>query len=152
MAYTVNQLRNEKQTSVFGRRIGLDRQDFLVGPSGLRLAVEDISSTVPTTAGIANITRVKTSGSSQGPTQHFLPSPAKLIGMRKVIAMTSTSTGSQQFLSTANGASIFPATLGTTVGVVNFIGPAGTIVLRAISASEWAVEHMTGAFTFSTST
>ncbi len=143
MAYTVHQLRNEKQTAIFGRRIALDRRDFIVGPAGLRSAIEDISSTVPTTASIsAQITRVRTSGSSQGPTQHNLPVP--VIGMRKVIILTSTSTGSQQFLSTPNGAAIFNATAGTTVGVINFVGPGGFIAIRAVSASEWAIEGIGG--------
>lgn len=140
MAYTINQLKAEKQTAIFGRRIALDRRDYIVGPAGLRLPVEDISSTVPTTVSNSAITRIKTSGSSQGPTQHNLPAP--VIGNRKVILLTSTSTGSQQFLSTPNGASIFATSLGTTVGVVNFVGPGGGIVLRGISASEWAIESI----------
>lgn len=152
MAYTMAQIRSTRNTSVHGRRLALDRRDFLVGPSGLRLPVEDISTTVPTTVGFSTITRIKTSGSSQGPTQHNLPSPADVIGMRKVIVMTSTSTGSQQFLSTPNGASIFAATLGTTVGVVNFIGPGGAVTLRAVSASEWAIEAFAGAASITVTT
>lgn len=154
MSYTMAQIRSARQTSIHGRRLGIDRRDFLVGPAGFRLPIEDINSTVPTTVGYSTVTRIRTSGSSQGPTQHNLPSPSDVIGMRKTILMTSTSTGSQQFLSTPNGASIFAATLGTTVGVINFIGPGGSINLRAVSASEWAVESIAAPaqLTFSTST
>lgn len=155
MAYTVHQLRAERKTSIYGRRLGLDRRDFLVGPLGLRFAIEDIQSTVPTTLALGGLTRILTSGSSQGPTQHILPAP--IPGVEKIVMLHSTSTGSQQLLSTPNGASIFLATAGTTVGVVNLVGPGGGITLVGISTAIWGIRGVSGstaggAPTFSTST
>lgn len=137
MAYTTQQLGAERQTSIHGRRLGLDRLDFLVGPKGVREPIEDLT-TVATTLAHGGMSRISGVLSSQGPVQHNLPVPR--IGTRKVIVLDSTSTGSYQFLSTPNGAAIFASSLGTTVGVINFIGPGGRIVLRAVSTSVWSVE------------
>lgn len=129
-------------TSIFGRRMGLDKDGYLVGPLALRVAVEDIQSTSPTTVLAYGITRVLTSGSSQGPTQHFLPAP--IPGVEKVIVLNSTSTGSQQFLSTANGAAIYSASDGSTKSLVNFVGPGGSITLIGVTTAAWAVKSYAG--------
>src|SRR5690242_17261190 len=123
MAQSLETIRSSLLTSIFGRRLGLTSDEYVGGTKELKLAIEDISTTVPTTLLAYGITRILTSGSSQGPTQHFLPAPVP--GVEKTIIMVTTSTGSQQFLSTANGASIITATGGSTIGVLNFIGPGG---------------------------
>lgn len=140
MAFTATQMINSGGvTSVFGRRLKLDRLNFLIGGPGYREPIEDLT-TVATTLAHGAISRISGLLSSQGPVQHNLPNPALAIGQRKVIIMDCTSTGSQQFLSTPNGAAIFASSLGTTVGVINFIGPGGRIVLRAVSSAAWSVE------------
>lgn len=138
MSYSVSQIRNERTTPIWGRRLALDRRDFILGPAGIRLAVEDLG-TIGTTVSYNGITRVRTSGSSQGPTQHNLPVPA--IGQRKTVVLTSTSTGSAQFLSTPNGAAII-SSLGSTTNAINLVGPGGGFTLLAVSASEWAIESV----------
>lgn len=142
MAFSINTIRNTILDSIKGRKIGLDPAGYLVGQLETKAAVEDIQSTTPTTLLAYGLTRILTSGSSQGPTQHFLPVP--VTGVEKTIAMVSTSTGSQQFLSTANGASIIMATAGTTVGVINFVGPGGFIRLFAASTTQWIVTAIGG--------
>ena len=137
MAQSLETLRGKNVTPIFGRRLGLQFDETLAGPKELKLAIEDITSTVPTTALAYGVTRVRTSGSSQGPTQHFLPAPIE--GVRKYIAMNTTSTGSQQFLSTANGASILAASDGTTKGVLNFRGPGGSVQMLGLTSAIWAV-------------
>jgi hypothetical protein len=59
----------------------LQQDDTIAGPKDLKLAIEDITSTVPTTALAYGVTRIKTSGSTQGPVQHNLPVP--IPGVRK---------------------------------------------------------------------
>ena len=137
MAQSLETLRGKNVTPIFGRRLGLQFDETLAGPKELKLAIEDITTTVPTTALAYGVTRVQTSGSSQGPTQHFLPAP--IPGVRKYIMMHTTSTGSQQFLSTANGASILAASDGTTKGVLNFRGPGGSVQLLGLTSAVWAV-------------
>lgn len=142
MAQSLETLRSGNITSIYGRRLGFQPDETLAGPKEMKLAIEDIgvsASTVlnPTTALAYGVTRVLTSGSSQGPTQHFLPAP--IPGVRKYIVMHTTSTGSQQFLSTANGASILAASDGTTKSVLNFTGPGGSVQLLGLTTAVWAV-------------
>lgn len=152
MALSLESLRSLGLTNLFGRRLSLDSNDYLVGPRDLRRQIEDISSTVATTLAAFGITRILTSGSSQGPTQHTLPTP--IPGVTKHIVMNTTSTGSVQFLSTANGASILAASDGTTKSLVNLLGQGGSVTLQALSSAIWAVVGYTstGSVTYTTST
>ena len=138
MAQSLETLRSALLTSLFGRRLGLDNGEYLSGAKSFKHAVEDISSTVPTTVLAYGITRIGTMSSTQGPVQNFLPAP--VAGVEKTITMTGTSTGSQQFLSTANGASIVNTSAGTTSGVLNFLGPGGSVTLVGLSTSVWGVK------------
>lgn len=155
MAQTADQLRRSLLTTIFGGRLGLTTDGYLAGPPDIKKRQVDIQSTVPTTVGPDGYVRNLTSGSSQGPTQHNLAAPVQ--GVELTIVLNSTSTGSQQYLSTPNGASIFLATAGTTVGVVNFAGPGGSVTLVGMSSAAWAVKSLAGstaggAPTFTTST
>lgn len=152
MAQSLETLRSNNITSLWGRRAGLQLDETLAGVKDLKLAIEDITTTVATTALAYGITRIQTSGSSQGPTQHFLPAP--IPGVRKYLQMHTTSTGSQQFLSTANGAAILAASDGTTKSLVNFVGPGGSVTLMGLTTAVWAVvaQCSTGAVTYTTST
>ncbi len=155
MALSNATIRQQLLTTIFGGRLGMTPAEFIGGPKDIQKAVQDIQSTVPTTANAHGYVRVLTSGSSQGPVQHNLPVPVP--GVPITIMLNSTSTGSQQFLSTPNGAAIFLATAGTTVGVVNMVGPGGSVTLVGVSSSAWAVQSVggstaAGAPTFTTST
>lgn len=149
MALLNEQLRNLLMTSIFGRRLGLDSNDYVVGPRDIRNQVEDLT-TVPTTVAAFGVSRVVNTGSSQGPVQHFLPAP--VVGIQKILLLTSTSTGSNQFLSTANGASILAASDGTTKGVVNLIGQGGSVTLEGVTSAIWAVVGTSGGVSYTTST
>lgn len=156
MAQSLETLRSSNVTSLWGRRAGLQLDETLAGMKDLKLAIEDIgaaatSAVTPTTALAYGITRIVTSGSSQT-AQHFLPAP--IPGVRKYLQMHTTSTGSQQFLSTANGASILAASDGTTKSLINFVGPGGSVTLMGLTTAVWAVVAFcsTGAVTYTTST
>ncbi len=154
MAFSLDSLRNLVQTSIFGRRLGLDSNDFLVGPKAARLAVEDLT-TVATTVTNYGMSVVTATGSTQGPVQHTLPAP--VIGALKYLALHTTSTGSHQFLSTGNGASIYSASDGTTSGVVNLRHPGASVTLFGLTSAIWKVVSVTGSTTltavsFTTST
>lgn len=157
MAYTIIDLMKEKQTAIHGRRLALDRRDFML-TKGMRLPIEDFNTTVPSTASLFGLTRMSGLTSTQGPVQHNLPAPVP--GMRKTLILDCTSTASIQFLSTPNGAAVIISSLGTTGGVINFIGPAGRITLLGITSTIWSVESegpftstaLAKAVTFSTST
>ena len=137
MAQSLETLRSNNLTSLWGRRLGIQLDETIAGAKEMKLAVEDIQTTVATTALAYGVTRVLTSGSSQGPVQHLLPAP--IPGVRKYICMHTTSTGSQQFLSTANGASILSASDGTTKSLLNFRGPGGSVQLMGLTTAVWGV-------------
>lgn len=152
MAQSLETLRRQVLTGIYGRRAGLSVDEFIVGVKDIKQTIEDVSSTVPTTLLAYGITRILTSGSSQGPVQHLLPAP--IPGVEKVIAMGSTSTGSYQFLSTANGASILAASDGTTKSLVNLVGQGGAVTLKGMTTAIWQViaQVSTGGVTYTTST
>jgi len=139
MAQSLTTLRSSILTSIHGRRLGLDRDEFLVGTKDLKRQIEDLT-TASTGTDVLNYgaARVMTSGSTQGPVQYSLAAPAP--GVRKTLVMGSSSTGSHQFLSTPNGASIKHSSAGTTVGVVNLRAPGGVVTLLGVSTAAWLVE------------
>lgn len=151
MATLREALRSLGLTTIFGRRLALDTADYLVGPSDIRKQIEDLTTT-PTTLAAFGMSRVTASGSSQGPVQYTLPAPVP--GVLKHLALNTTSTGSYQFLSTANGASILAASDGTTKSLVNLVGQGGAVTLFAVSSAIWQViaSVSTGGVTYTTST
>lgn len=149
MALLNEALRNLLMTSIFGRRLGLDSNDYIVGPRDIRNQIEDLT-TVPSTVAAWGVSRVTATGSSQGPVQFTLPAPVP--GIQKILLLNTTSTGSFQFLSTAAGASILAASDGTTKGVVNLIGQGGSVTLEAVTSAIWAVVGTSGGVSYTTST
>lgn len=156
MAYsTVQMVTDSGVTSIFGRRMKLDRFNNIVGVRGVREPVLDLT-TVGTTLGYGGTNRI--TSATTGPVTHNLPAP--LIGSRIVICNQSTSTASHQFLSTPNGGAFLISSLGTTGNVLNNIGPGGSITLRAVSTVNWVVDAreditstgLARSFTWTTST
>lgn len=147
---TLEQIRNSNLTSLYGRRLGVTQKsgantqldEYIGGPKDLVRRVQSITTTVPTTVNADGMVAISGLGSSQGPVQHNLPIPVP--GVELQISLACTSTGSMQFLSTPNGASIVADTAGTTVGVVNLVGPGGGIVLFAASTTVWLVTGRSG--------
>lgn len=138
MALSLETLRGSKVVSIHGRDLALDKDKYLVGPPALKFPIEDITTTIETTLLAYGLARISGLLSSQGPTQHNLPAPVP--GVEKTIVLNATSTGSQQFLSTPNGASIFASSLGTTANCVNMLGPGGAIVLVGLTTAIWGVK------------
>jgi hypothetical protein len=152
MAQSLDTLRSQILTSLFGRRLGLDQKEFLHGPKDLRLVVEEISTTAATSALPYGLTRVLTSGSSQtGSYTLQAPEP----GVMKLLSLASTSTGGQQF--TATNATIYSASAGTSSAVVNLFSPGAAVTLIGETTAVWRVMSVTGSsatslVTFTTST
>ena len=152
MAQLLNTIRDKITTSFFGRRLGLIPSDYLAGPKAMVLQVEDLTTT-PTTLAAFGHSVVTATGSTQGPVQHFLPAPP-YAGIIKTLSIRTTSTGSHQFLSTANGASILAASDATTKGVINFLGQGGAVTLLSLSTAVWQViaSVSTGGVSYTTTT
>lgn len=138
MTQALETLRSAILTSIFGRRLGFDINGYLVGSPDVRHVVEDINTgSTGTTLRPDGLARVITSGSSQGPVQINLPAP--IPGVRKTLVMDTTSTGSHQFLSTPNGASILAGSDGTTKSLINLLGQGGSVILEGLTTAKWAV-------------
>lgn len=138
MALSLESIKSNILTSIFGRRLGLDKDDYLHGPRALREQVQDLTTASSATA-VPNygVTRVTCTGSSQGPVQYLLDAPA--IGVEKTLVLASSSTASYQFLTTAAGAQVYGSSLGTTAGVINLLGPTSFVKLVGLSTAIWGV-------------
>lgn len=137
MAQSLETLRNNIQTSIFGRRLGIDSDDFLTGFKAPKGVVEDLTTSTGTDVINYGVSRVTGLLSSQGPVQYRLDAPAP--GVRKTLVLACTSTGSYQFLSTPEGASILCGSDGTTKSLVNLIGQGGAVILEGLTTAMWAV-------------
>lgn len=146
MAYSITQMRNSMLTSLLGRRIGLDWLGYLVGPLSLRDSIEDITTTAPTSALPHGLTRVLTAGSSQMSLNTLQPPQ---IGVRKMLALTSTSTGTHQFAPTA--ATLYGVN-GSSAPCVNLQGAGAFVTLFADTTASWRVASASGSVSFTTST
>lgn len=143
--------RSRMLTSIHGHRLGLDIDQAIVGPIGVKREVRTISSTVPNTSVSAHgVVVVSGLTSTQGPTQHTLDAP--MPGIELTLELACTSTASVQFGSTANGASIRSATAGTTFGQINLIGPGGAVTLVGLTTAAWGFKGTATNVALTTST
>lgn len=92
MAQSVETLRNTVHTSIFGRRLGLDSEDFLVGPKAVKETVQDLTSgSTATTLNaygtiVARITGVATTASGG---VFILPNPVPGVQIKLCYANSS---------------------------------------------------------------
>ena len=143
------------QTSIRGRELGFDNDRFLVGMPGMREPFESLTAA----------STMETYGTTalSGSTGAFtLLAPEKVGQVKEIINASSISTAAMAIVrSTANGAcSFLPMTSGTTEGAsegnvkrINLLRCGASVVLRAISASQWApiARGTSDYFTMSTS-
>jgi hypothetical protein len=134
MASLLESLKSAIKTSIHGRRLGLDSNDYLVGPPALRQQVEDIDASTGSSASPHGVTRSLTSGSSVT-SSYTLQSP--IPGVIKTLTLQSTSTGGSQF--TATNATIYTASDGSSAAVVNLYAPGAAVQLLGESTSVWRV-------------
>ena len=108
MAFTLDTMRNNILTSIHGRRVGLDKDDFLLGHKGIRMPItEDVSGLgasaviagVGTGTSIANygLTRVVSSAGSTANTGFAFTLQAPVAGARKIIYKYGASTSAHVF-------------------------------------------------------
>jgi hypothetical protein len=135
MAQSLVTLRNNIITSIHGRRLGLDKDDFLMGKP-IPNIVEDFTSTSSGTAASNHgITRAMASGSTQT-ANYSLASPTRG-GLHKFLHQISTSTGVQIF-TPAGGETIYSAS-GSSVAVVALLGAGAKAWLMSLSTAIWAM-------------
>jgi hypothetical protein len=150
---TLANLRNSILTSVYGRRLGINHRDFLVGPKDLARATQTIEpssllSTVSTTGteilnyGITSLavaTQAATTGSSYGTAElggvYALAAPEP--GVEKLIytaSQHSTMLISVQF---STGVTAFNTSAGSSFGGLSFNAPGQWVRLVGLSTAKW---------------
>lgn len=147
---SLNGLRNQLVTSIFGRRLGLapgnssdQTAHYLVGPAGFREQVEGFSSagSTLTSTSVASllspygVSVVGASGAS-ATTAYQLAAPVP--GIRKTIFCPTT--GYAVILTTAQGAFICStASAASTQGTITFVGKGAYVDLIGLTTNLWGV-------------
>ena len=137
---TIDQLRNQILTSWYGRKDGMDANEFEVGPHDMRVAVQALNTTVATTIlnyGFAALTCTVASSAA-----YTLQQPVQ--GVQKQIVQVSSSTlgytitlpANCNFLSTPATAS----NSGSTYTFLTFAGAGQQVDLIALSSAVVAVK------------
>jgi hypothetical protein len=130
MAITLEGMRNAIKTGLFGRRVGLDNNDFLIGIPGTRMPVNAATSDTTGTAipayGFCSVDTTTNDGWTLGqPT----------VGATVTLFCATTSTGVRS-IATA------PATMTTTAGnagsTITITERGGFITLMGVSTTQWA--------------
>jgi hypothetical protein len=130
-------------TSVLGRRLGLQimstaqtgsangAQEFIVGPSDIRLGAST-ADTTSTATKPHGITILKGTSAASTPVYSLDP---PVIGVKKIIAFGSTD--SALYIKTANGEYIWGTSLGSSATVIRSSG-GGCVELMGLTTAIWA--------------
>jgi hypothetical protein len=141
MAITRDALKRRAQTSIHGDRLGLDDQEFIVGPKGVRH--ESIAATSASTSTALLNYGLSLMGMSTGAAKVYtlgLP----IAGVRKELVMTSSSTKGTKI--TLSGASL-SCTAGSSTTSITFTGRGQRAVLEGLTSATWVAVHLSGAST-----
>jgi len=140
MAISLEQLRNKIQTSIFGRRIGLDNADHIVGPRGIRLDVTEATSATTGTA-ITNSGLTTFTASTGAALGYTLAAPQP--GVYKELVATSSSTKGTVIALTGS----LSSTAGSSTTAITFNGRGDRALLRGVSTAAWVALALNGAST-----
>jgi len=138
MASVLETLRSLAGHSIYGRRLKVTHNDYLVGPKGTPFPVEDFDATTGTSAVPYGITRTLAASG----TKSYTIQAIQQVGATKTLIHAGASTGTQQF--TATSASIYTSSNGTTSAVVSLLSPGASVTLVADTTATWRVTSITG--------
>lgn len=146
-------LQNSILTSIYGRRLGLNQNEFLVGPKGMAVATQDIGTgTTESSTGteimnhgitsLAVATAAATTGSSYGTTElagtFALAAPEP--GVEKIIYTATSHSTHQINVQCSTGVTIIATSLGSSFGGVSFNARGQYIRLLGLSTSKWLAD------------
>ncbi len=133
MAQTLQNIRAKMLTSIHGRRLGIDRTEFLTGVKAIRCVVTDIT----TSGSVLPNHGFVTLGASTNATPATLESPETGVGVD--IAIIAASTGTW-VVTSASTAATFTSSEGTADTKITFNGTVGANVsLMGISTAVWVL-------------
>lgn len=154
MTTSLATLRNNILTSIHGRRMGLDNDQFLQGPKAFRVATQFIGSSTNSSASstgteilnygitaLAVATQAASTGSSYGTTEvggvFALAAPAE--GVEKLIYTASQHSTMLISVAFSTGVTAQQSSAGSTFGGLSFNAPGQYARLIGISTSKWQV-------------
>lgn len=147
---TLTQLRNAILTSIYGRRIGLDVNEFLVGPKDHLRPIQSLTSgssaTQVTNYGLTLLdvtTGAASTASSIGTTETGCSwqMAAPVAGVEKILSKTSATGGSTMpcVVELSTGVTAIDTTLGTTFTGINLQGVGAFVRLLGLGTTAWLV-------------
>jgi hypothetical protein len=139
-AVTIDQLRNQILVSWYGRKDGMDANEFEIGPHDLRVATQVIATTLATTIANYGFTALACTVASSA--AYTMQQPVQ--GVQKQIVQTSSSTLGYTITLPANvNFCSTPATAansGSTYSVLTFAGAGQQVDLIGLTSSLVAVK------------
>lgn len=152
---TLLQLRNNILTSIYGRRLGLNNNEFLAGPKDIVKATQSIGTGTSASStgteilnyGITSLavaTAAATTGSSYGTTEvagtFALAAPEP--GVEKVIYTATSHSTMLINVQLSTGVTALASSLGSSFGGFAFNAPGQFLRLIGLSTSRWLLSGM----------
>ena len=154
MTQSLTTLRNNILTSIHGRRLGLDPNQFLQGPKDIRKQTQFIGSSTNSSASstgteidnygytaLAVATQAASTGSSYGTTEvggtFALAAPAE--GVEKLIFTASQHSTMLIAVQFSTGVTAQYSSFGSSFGGLGFNAPGQWVRMVGISTSKWAI-------------
>lgn len=136
MPQTLEQLRNQIKTGIYGRRFGIDNyrptaEEYLVGAADLRKLVENVTTTAGTSLASHGYSILSATTASSAINTLQAPVP----GIDKVIVQTNTSTLGHQ-IQLAAGTNVGTST-GSSANQITFLAQGAAVRLTALSSILW---------------
>lgn len=135
MAQTLDAARSRSKTSVHGRRLGIDRDEFLVGVKDI---VNVVSDATAATTGTNLVNHGFHTVSTTANNTWILDDP--IAGCKVEITTITTST-SNHVIETDNATIV--STNGVAGSTITLVGVGAYVSLEGISTSKWAVRSLT---------
>ena len=151
MAISLNSLHSLGLTNIYGRRLTLDPNDYLLGPKDLRLQVQELTSatTNQTLAAYGDTVINVTSAVTTGTNTFIIPNPTPGLSVRYFQGVNgTTSTQGSTAILLERGSTAFTITASEGTTLVGVLLPFGTgVELRGITTALYQVSGRTGLMT-----
>jgi hypothetical protein len=142
MAFSIGQLANLIRTSIHGRRLGLDPNDFMVGNRGMRVPIQDATSATTATQ-LQNHGFVSVVTTTDDAWVLADPVP----GCQVTLFCGSSSTGTHAI---TPASAVIVSSNGVAGSSISMGGAGASITLLGVSTAQWAVQNVLGASTGTT--
>lgn len=134
-AQLLDKLRNQILTSLYGRRDGIDKDEYNIGPKDFRVQIENITSTAASTLSNYGITCLSCTATSSA--VYTMTAPVPGVQGRQIFQASTSTLG--YAIQLPAGVTIL-ATNGSSFNQMVFYGQGAALELSAISSLTWATK------------